>query len=343
MRSVFQLAATYICCFVCNFAWDIRCEAQTSGASQPSLHLADRNVPHAQLVDVTEDGRLNFQTTDASVTYHLADVVRWGKERWAPAAHVVWLRDGSWLAGQLRWKTDQSLELISDWFETTEHRLEDIRGLILEPPLNAKGFAQLETRMREATGAADILWNDRGEQLSGLLTVTLRASADAASSPIAAWQLKPKGAAQAIAIDDANIQAIVFSPVLRPQIRQAAGATLIALRDGSRLNTASLERGSDGRVNVALASEQKLVTIDMSRQFVSAVTRLSGSPKSVTWVSAIEPARYRFMESGGLAWPLGRDANLFGAPLFVADESVEHGLVVHAPAQVAYRWDGRAA
>jgi hypothetical protein len=116
------------------------------------------------------------------------------------------------------------------------------------------------------------------------------------------------------------------------------------LRDGSRLNVHSVQRRADSRVTITLSDRRTLEAVDPSAQFVSAVSRIDGEPEGVVWLSALEPAQYRFMQAGReLTWPLGRDQDLFGKPLFLDDDPIAHALVVHAPAQVAYRWDGRQA
>ena len=317
--------------------------AQSRNEPQHVLHLADQRVDSAQLLDIADDGRLIFQTTSGVQTYDLHDIVRWGKERSTPSSHYVWLSDGSWLAGRVQWKSERSFEVTSDWFQPQQFHLEDVRGLILQPPVSAKSFAELEQRMRAATGAADVLWNQRGEPLSGLLSLTLRQPVDGNSEAVPSWSLKTKASAQSVALDADNIQAVVWSPVLRQQLSSLRGNSLMVLRDGSRLHVSALMRSGEGRVAVVLGNQQRLDAFDASRQFVAAIARISGNPRKVTWISDMEPARYRFMQEGGLEWPLGRDKDLFGRPLIVADEVVQHGLVVHAPAQVAYRWDGRAA
>jgi hypothetical protein len=198
--------------------------------------------------------------------------------------------------------------------------------------------------MRAASGSADVVWNGRSEQLSGVLALDLKQAIDTSAASVPIWSLKTAGSAEKVTLDAANLQAIVFSPVLRRPLRSAVALARIDLRDGSRLNVISLERQSDGRITVTLADRRKLEAVDMSRQFSSAIVRIAGQPSRVTWVSSLEPARYRFMdERGELAWPLGRDQDLFGKPLFVDDDSVAHAVVLHSPAQVAYRWDGRKA
>ncbi|MCC6508995.1 MAG: NPCBM/NEW2 domain-containing protein, partial [Pirellulaceae bacterium] len=116
-------------------------------------------------------------------------------------------------------------------------------------------------------------------------------------------------------------------------------------RDGSHLQVERIQRRADGRVQLTLGDQRSLVSLDDSSQFVQQINSLIASPKGVIWLSNLEPARYRALdESGRLEWPLGRDRDLFGQPLFDQwNQAIERALVVHAPAQVAYRWDGSKA
>lgn len=322
--------------------------AQTAAEPRLVLHLADQRLPDARLIDITEKGAFTFQlggqAGGAIRTFSGDQIVRWGKQRASGGAALVWLADGSWLAGQLQWKNEQSFELVSDWFAPTQFAISDVRGLVLQPSPSIQRFSELEKEMLRATGSADVIWNARSEQLSGVLTLKLRPAIEPDLPPSAVWLLKTTAAAEAIELESDAIQSIVFSPILRRAVRVPPGAVQLNLRDGSQLNVIAAGRTPAGRVKLTLADNRVLEALDNSTQFASAVARMTAEPERIQWLSAIEPARYRFAEgSGELTWQLGRDKDLFGQPLIIAGEAVLHGIAMHAPSQVAYRWDGRAA
>lgn len=337
---------------VCAACWcvvvTVPSHGQTSSDSGLVLHLADQRLTDARLIDITENGGFTFQlgarSETATKTFDGHEIVRWGKQRASSGAALVWLADGSWLAGQLQWKSDQAFELVSDWFAPMELTITQVRGLVLKPSPSIQRFGELERKMQRLTGSADAIWNGRSEQLSGVLAVKLRPAVEAGLPPSAVWLLKTTASAEQIELESDSVQAIAFSPILRRPVRPPASALRLDLRDGSQLNVIAIGRSSKGRITLTLADHRVLEALDNSAQFVSAVARISGEPERIVWLDSLEPARYRFaQQKGELTWDLGRNQDLFGQPLSIAGETVPHGIAMHAPSQVAYRWDGRPA
>lgn len=331
-------------------------QAQSGAESAQALHLADQRLADARLIDITEQGEFTFQlgaqtgaqtgsqAGAATRSFAGRQIVRWGRQRASAGSALVWLADGSWLAGQLQWKSEQQFELISDWFAPIELQINQVRGLVLQPPVSLKRFGELEKRMQRVTGSADAIWNARSEQLSGVLTLELRPAVEAELPPSPVWVLKTSASAEPIELESDAVQAIVFSPILRRSVRPPEGTVHLDLRDGSRLNVTAITRSAKGSLQLALADNRLLEALDSSTQFASAVARITAEPQGITWLGALEPARYRFaQQSGELTWPLGRNQDLFGQPLSLGGEAVPHGLAMHAPSQAAYRWDGRPA
>ncbi|MGN6543927.1 MAG: hypothetical protein ACTHK7_02685, partial [Aureliella sp.] len=131
-------------------------QAQSGADSAQALHLADQRLADARLIDITEQGDFTFQlgaltggqvgsqAGAATRSFAGRQIVRWGRQRASTGAALVWLADGSWLAGQLQWKSEQQFELISDWFAPIELQINQVRGLVLQPPVSLKRFAELE-------------------------------------------------------------------------------------------------------------------------------------------------------------------------------------------------------
>ncbi len=99
---------------------------------------------------------------------------------------------------------------------------------------------------------------------------------------------------------------------------------------------------ADGRVQLQLNDDTWLTTLDDAEEFVLAIVELSAHSRRAQWLSDVEPARYRLLESHSqVSWPLSRNQDLFGKPLYADELPIEKALVAHAPAQVAYRYDGQ--
>lgn len=312
-------------------------------ANELPLHLSDQRIPSARLIDIDDQGFLQYQVGEQSRGVSLLEIVRWTGVHVVSGADIVCLSDSSWLAGRIEWKNAQTIVLTSDWFETIELPLDDVRGLLFRPSPSQQKVLELQQKMLAHSGSSDALWNARSEQLSGIMTVKLRATSEGKTPLRPVWSLQPSGAADKVELENDMVQAIIFSPALHGPIRRGTDYPLLTLRDGSRLRVESFSRESDGRVKVILSDRRSLMTIDTVEQFIPAIAALTGQPPGITWLSDLEPARYRLLdEAQELSWPLGRNQDLFGRVLFKQSQPVRNSLVIHSPAQAAYRWDGSA-
>ncbi len=160
------------------------------------------------------------------------------------------------------------------------------------------------------------------------------------------WSFKPTGAQQRVEFPESDLCAVVFSPVLRPDLPQESTnqtACNLVLRDGTALRAAKMEH-HEGHLRIQTVGGMLVDSFDPPAQFLPAIVEIWSQPKNVQWLSRMEPARYRWLPSAGnrLDWPLGRDRDLFGEPLFDKNSTMRHSLTMHAPSQAAYRWDGSA-
>lgn len=320
-------------------------QSQGITSSWPTLDLADRWIEDAQLQDVNSEGQLSYQTQAGIESIELGRVVRWERGRPARRSSLLWLGDGTWLAGELDWPSSERVRLKSDWFQPVQFELSELRGIIFKPPLDSVDFAELQRRMSSVSGADDVVWNRKSEELTGVLSLRMRASPNASLPLVASWSLQPTGAVESTPLNLDSLQAIVLSPVLRAPLAPVEHPVMIELTDGSQLmHVHALERKADGSVSILLADQSRLQSIDSASEFVESCVRIQGEPEGVVWLSTVTPARYRFLsEQSILAWPLGRDQDLFGRAISVGRQPVARGLTIHAPAQVAYRWDGSPA
>ncbi len=316
-----------------------------SALAQPTLIVAKEAPLESQLVDIDSEGRMVFQQSEKRMPLPGNAIVRWSSNQATMPGSSVALADGSWLAGQLQWPTDRRVRVVSKWFEAFELEIDSLRAVTINPSPSWPVVQRLQAQMLKVSGSQDVLWKRNGESVSGIVTIELKKSIDPFSPDRAAWSFKSAAANTASEIPQADVAGVTFSPILRRVTPTNSNAFVVNLNDGSRLIVKEFKRRADNRIEVRLASDVLLVSLDEADQFVLSIAQISGTPTGVQWLSDMEPARYRLLDSGSrVAWPLGRNRDLHGEPLFDSrGQAIDHALVVHSPAQVAYRAGGQSA
>ncbi len=313
-------------------------------AAQSALHLPESTLPEAKLVTINDTGQLVFEANAPVQPHAPHEIVRWSSPRPVAAGSAVALLDGSWLSGQLQWTDEQTVKVNSKWFEPVELKVNNLRAVLLNASPSWFETQQNQDRMLSPTGSQDVVWKRGAESIAGIVSLNIKPGLVSGDAQRLNLSFKTPSATVATELSPNDIEGITFSPVLRRPITERRGQLIVTLRDGCRLIVRQFKPTEDGRVQLVLAAGQTLVTLDEANTFVEAVTSLAGQPAGVTWLSELEPARYRLLESTSqVPWPLGRDRDLFGKSL--PDEHgnlIEHALVVHAPAQVAYRADAKS-
>lgn len=316
--------------------------------AQPALHATRQSYRDARLVNVETTSTLAFQQQSQSLSLPLGQIVRYSSDRNVVPSPSVALADGSWLAGHVQWLSDRRLRVVSKWFEPLELELDNARALQINPSTSWPETQHLRAQMLKPTGSDDVLWKRGSESRSGLsasgiVTLQIKKSVEAGAADRAVWNFRVQAGSPAVELAQADIAGITFSPILRQPTAPCPSCTTIHLVDSSVLIVKSLSRRDDGRVECVLPSGIKLLSLDESDQWVESITQITSQPAEVTWLSDLEPARYRLLDSDStVPWSLGRNRDLFGQRLFdVRGHAIEHALMIHSPAQVAYRWDGK--
>lgn len=311
--------------------------------AQPALHTAGHAIVDAPLMNIDATGHLIFRTAEQQVP--LNRIVRWSSGRGTKPGSAVAFLDGSWLAGQLQWPTDRRVRIVSQWFEALEMDVDDLRAVMPNPSPSWPETQKQQLQMLKVSGSQDVLWKRGSDSAAGIVTIQLKKSIDPASPDRVVWNFKAQPNTAAVEIPPAELAGVAFSPILRRVPAPCPTCAHVNLIDGSRLMVKELKRREDGRVECTLASGMKLLSLDEADQFVLSIAQITASPDRVSWLSDSEPARYRLLESDSrVPWPLGRNADLFGKALYDAQgQAIEHALVMHSPAQAAYRADGQPA
>ncbi|MCA9132122.1 MAG: NPCBM/NEW2 domain-containing protein [Planctomycetales bacterium] len=306
-------------------------------SGQSSLHTSDGILPEAELRSFPSESHWAFQQAGTETRIESQRIVRWGSWPGIRQEQAVWLSNGSWLCGDIRLPTAETVEVDSDWLQYPTLPLRAVRGLLLMPPRSLARWLDLQSQMESARGERDVLWLTRGRKLSGVI----RWPANAAnSSPIQALQVDAGG--QLVDLPLHEIQAIVFSPALLGALPQNPPGWLIGLVDGSLLQATSLVPSSS-RMTLDLGVVGKAVSYDPPQEFARSLVLASRDTAGTSPLSRQPVASYRHLPDSTLSWQLGTDRDCLGRPLCTSTGITPSGLAMHSDSQVAYRWDGSPA
>ncbi len=303
------------------------------------LHLAAGIIENAHLDDLQEPLGFSFWSRTQSQTLPAKAIARWGAWQPPQQSSVLWLADGSWIVGRPLF-SEKTVKLEdNDWLNTLSVPLALCRGLVVSAPVRALDWHRLQSQMESATGETDHVWMQDGRKLQGILTALSMSPSDSAVDQAATRVIFNSSGRKFELELESEIQAIVFSPALQQKMVARQQGAALALRDGSLLHINRVTRLQTGKLKLHLEVPIEVASRDEVTSFATAVDYVAGVPESTTWLSDLEPELYRHLPTTSLRWKLGRDKDLFGRPLSIADSFVEKGLAMHSPSQCAYGWD----
>lgn len=301
-------------------------------ADAQTLHTAGAIENHVQLETIDGRGWHFAGTTEDRVDQD--QLVRWGSWPGILRAQGIWLRDGSWLCGEIGLSGDQ-LTVESVWLQCPPIAQSNVRGLVLTPPASLSAWIELWRQMLAVEGQQDVVWLGGNRRISGIVR-RLESTGRQSST-----RLTIDSNGRTVELDFDDIQAIVFSPALLGGVRPPAARLSVGLDDGALL--LARETGTrDGRMTFLLESGIEVASLDAAREFSTGVTYVENHPSDTIFLSDLEPASYRHLGDSKLEWELGIDKDLLSRPLMTAGGTVHRGLATHSSSQVAYRWDGSA-
>jgi NPCBM/NEW2 domain len=306
--------------------------ASDHGDADKLLHTSQAIMPLATLVELNAKLQWVFDVDASQKTLDMKQVFRWGTWHGIQHSPAVWLSDGSWVAGNIKFPSADQVAIRSDFFEPIDVPIRDVRGMVLASPGSLSGWIRLQTELKSAAGNRDTVWLKGNRQVSGVLRVV---AVEGQVSPT----IELENAGQKISLEYKEIQAIVFSPTLLGKQTQTWQGQSIGIADGSLLHLESMTT-ERGRVKFALSDHLVLKSLDSRPEFAKAVTYIANS-QDASYLSKLEPASYRNVTQSQLTWALGRDRDVAGFPLVSGNGIVEHGVAMHSSSQAAYRWDGR--
>lgn len=241
---------------------------------------------------------------------------------------VVLLADGSWLT--MRAVESDAETLTVRWgrypaWDPLKLPLDTIRAVIFARPDDAAADARLWIRLMEHRDRHDLVLLNNGDtlvgQFAGLDEQSLTLETNSGKS----------------SIDRAGLRAVAFNPELTNVEQLKSEGALVSLLDGSRFRIQSLKLGpgSLDRVECRTLFGARL---NLPMLTIDSLRFLGGC---ATYLSDLEPAQYRFVPYFDYEWPLRRDRNVQGGPLYLRGTEYPKGLGLHSQSEVSYRLDGK--
>ena len=294
----------------------------TSCLLAPAAAGAPRGVPaagepfHAELTGVTADWQLTFNIGGKQHVMPAADLVCWGRCPEQGRGVALVLADGSILMAENVAADKERLTANSELLGTLKLPLEALAGIVLQMPSQPADRDKLLDRLLRATGDADRLLLQNGDELTGLLT----GIADEVA------KLETDVGPVAIKLDRAA--AIILNPTLKHKPKDHRFRAWAGLSDGSRLLCAQL-----------LMDRQSLKLTAFGQTFVgspAALVFLQPLGGRAVYLSDLKPAEYQQTPYLDLSWPYQTDRNVTGGQLRCGGRLYLKGLGVHSAARLVF-------
>lgn len=292
----------------------------------------------AKLVGIGSDWELQFVVAGETRTLAAKEIAYWG--RWADQYEqtVCLLADGGILTAVLAGVTEQELIVESQLWRRTVLPRQAVRGLMLQPSLDAGERDQLRQRIYAHAAAHDRLWLANGDELTGRLAALPGGqSVDLFGLDVLSFQLP--GAAEPMVIQTRNIVALALAADVESAPARASGtAAYVAFRDGACLEALSAEQ-REGQVSVRLVGNVSL-SAD-ANQFFDQITLVQPLHSDVVYLSSLPAVSYRHVPFVDGNWLLGRDQSVTGGLLRSGENVYRRGLGMHSTSRAVYDLGGQ--
>ncbi|HBE69362.1 MAG TPA: hypothetical protein DDW52_14545 [Planctomycetaceae bacterium] len=295
-----------------------------------TLHTSSDIFQNADLLSCEND-KLTFRVAtrepaaeqgSKEVTCDLRDLAAWGAIPIRKPGPYLWLRDGSWLAGQPN-LFERKWGLFGETKWETALQPSAVAGCLLTPPANPYAFRRLISQMQAASGEQDWIWLDNGTTLAGLLKVS--------SGPDANLQFELTSGQSTQQIPVARVRAFVFSPALSgakelKRLRNAIGfsdGSVVAVGsvrkalqlDSETRNSEISTRQSSALLNTQGGSQLQFA-VEASKSpaesLVDQVVFLHQSSERWVWLNTASPVAYRHSGLGAINWTPGLSPTTIG-------------------------------
>jgi len=291
--------------------------APAAGAEAPLAVPAAGEPFHADLTGIAANWQITFAIGAKPRAMPAADLVCWGQCAEQGRGGALVLADGTLLMAEVVAADKERLTVNSDVLGTLKLPLEVLSGIIFHLPSQPPDRDKLLDRLARATGDADRLLLDNGDELAGLVTGIVDDVAKLVTD-VGPVEIKIDRAA-----------ALIFNPTLKHKVPKGNPLRAwVGLSDGSRLLSTQL-----------LLDHQSLKITAFGQSFTAspaALVFLQPLGGRAVYLSDIKPAEHHQTPYLDLAWPYETDRNVTGGLLRCGGRLYLKGLGVHSAARLAF-------
>ncbi|MCO6454994.1 MAG: NPCBM/NEW2 domain-containing protein [Pirellulaceae bacterium] len=349
-RGARRLVLRLLACLVCLACWPLLGPAswaqEARGLVSLVVPVSGESFP-ARLRGLTAEQppRVEWDVDGTVRSMSAGELFAWGRFEDRGAAPLVVLADGSLLAGEYQRLESNRLVWYSQLFGEFSVGLDQVRGLLLQPPTAPLERDRLLHRLRTAQRGSDRLLLDNGDELPGVLGPHPADVPRTDDDLDEAFWLTVAGREPA-AIPRGRVTAVIFNPALLVPLRPVELAWEVGWSDGSLLQVAGVRAGdavpdqAGGWFEllmpggVRLASDVQTLRDD--------VTWLAPRGTRVRYLSDLESLGYKHIPFLGVSWDYAADRNVLGGRLRSGGQLWSKGLGMHSTSRLAFDLDGSA-
>jgi hypothetical protein len=327
-----------------------------TGKVRPLLRT-DAPAALAELIKSDGSGRFTFQIAPPAaeieagekpaeppqpetVDVTAAQLVAWGHPAELRADVLLLSADGSLLvgspaafAGDFVQLNGASLTFVTGLFDEVTFPLDAVRGIVFQPPADARGKDKLLARLAKLAGAEDLVVLANGDELTGTIRsfaegkLTLLRRGAAGQNEIELTLSTPSGTGQ--------VTAIAFNPAIGAAKLKPSPRLLVGFEDGSLVVADKLWR-EDEEVRLQLPGPGKTtLTCDRPAKLVSIQPLNAG----VTYLSDLTVHSYKHIPYLTLTLPYYSDRSATGDRLRSDGKLYNKGIGLPSASRLTYALD----
>jgi hypothetical protein len=310
-----------------------------------------RESASGYLIGIEPEWKLKFQIGDKQTVVPAGEVAFWGRYHDVETGPQILLRDGSILRADL---LDLSADAVTIgdatglgrclWDESALPR-SAVRGVLLQPPVDALARDKMLARIASYALADDQLLLIGGESVSGRLIDAPRGGRFLPEGEKSAdvYRLARPGMAETLDVPTGKVVAVFLGGAGR--VTASRGAVQLGFSDGSLIAARQVAVAGDA-VRFDLEGGGTLTApLDQADEDAPTLWRKItwGRPGSerVKYLSDLQPLGYKHIPLLTLEWPFGQDRNVLGGRLRSGGAIYPKGLGMHTVSRLAYNLDGK--
>ena len=318
-------------------SWRESCGLRCLSADDSRLVVSRSEPPfEARLAGIGENWESRFVAAGETRTLAAEEIAYWGEWTDQTEQTVCLLENGGMLTASLVGVGDQELVVESRLWHRTVLPRRRVRGLVLQPPLDARQRDQLHRRIYAYAEHHDRIWLANGDELTGRLAA-LPADHGTDLFGLEAIYFQPPSAAEPMVIQTQNVIALALAEETPAAAHPEGNSAYVAFRDGTCLEALAAE-DRDGQMVLQLNGDLSLVAD--ANQFFDQITLVQPLHSGSVYLSALKPASYRHVPLLDVNWPLGRDQSVSGGLLRSGGHVYRRGLGMHSTSRAVYELGG---